>query len=192
MDAILAVCNAFLNLEAKLGSKTNLIISDQNAILTVARGQGGGASGSVSVTRYRIKSIDQFHLVCRTWDGAAEGDTDVLIAKQANAMPFTVAEDYGGILFLPTYAGHNNRTMTNNTGLTTEKSFTETLMPPYVVSGVIYAAYADGGTGVAGVNAVELSPARRWQIDFKELDVCLTDGTPVKILVQSTTTYPGS
>lgn len=40
-----------------------------------------GGGGGASVSRYRVKSIQRNYLTCRTWDGSAEGATDICIAK---------------------------------------------------------------------------------------------------------------
>lgn len=37
--------------------------------------------GGAKVAQFIVKSVGDDHLVCRTWDGVNEGETDVMIAK---------------------------------------------------------------------------------------------------------------
>lgn len=49
------------------------------------------AATGIAVQRFRIKGwLGDDYLVCRTWDGATEGDTDILVAKpwDLRLMPF--------------------------------------------------------------------------------------------------------
>ena len=46
---------------------------------------GGAESG---IARLRVKSVQDDHLVCRTWDGTTEGTSDIKVAK-----PYVIVDD---------------------------------------------------------------------------------------------------
>lgn len=45
------------------------------------RGRSASKNNAVGATRYRVKRVYGTYLVCRSWDGTAEGDVDELVAK---------------------------------------------------------------------------------------------------------------
>jgi hypothetical protein len=101
-------------------------------------GWGGGAGGGGLVTQFVFKSMGEDHIVCREWDGSAEGPDDVLIAK-----PLAIRQHYAG----GTAAAYVTPTR-RLVGIVSQ-----TVFPPYRVNDLIYAARSSNGTGVtvAGV-----------------------------------------
>ncbi len=100
----------------------------------------GGAQAS---RRFRVKSVAGDWLVCRTWNGEKEGDTDVLVAKS-----FLLRRSrwdgvlHNGVTY--TYTSDVERTATNGTA--TE---TQVVVPAYVVGDEVWATRnCLGGTGV--------------------------------------------
>lgn len=111
-----------------------------------------GAPAALSGTaQFRLKNIPASpnpanyadHLVCRTWDGTMEGDTDVLVAKpwSLRQTPFD-NQTHNGIAY--DYTNPSERTASK--GGVMQK---EIVIPPYVWRDIIYATAAiQGGTGV--------------------------------------------
>jgi hypothetical protein len=54
---------------------------------------------------YRLKSVQADYLVCRTWDGTTEGDTDVYIAKEPKLRHSITSETIAGTTYYYTYPG---------------------------------------------------------------------------------------
>lgn len=60
-------------------------------------------SGSGSLACYKVKSDGGNYLVCRTWNGTAEGPTDVNVAKPHGARQ-PASETLGGVTYNYTYS----------------------------------------------------------------------------------------
>lgn len=92
--------------------------------------------------RFRFKSGDDNHIVCREWDGTNEGDADVLIALSYHARKSVVGTGY-------TYTDFQTRTRDGD-------SRPEALFPAFTLNDEIFAVQVDGGTGVQ-VSSEELT-----------------------------------
>lgn len=113
--------------------------------LTLAPGEAGGPAGAWGVdrARFRVKSIENDYLVCRTYDGTTEGADDINVAKpwDLRRTPFHGVAVNG---ITCTYSSAIARSATN--GTTTES---QVITPPYFVNCEIWAFVASGGgTGV--------------------------------------------
>lgn len=105
------------------------------------------AGALVGSARFRLKSVASDHLVCRSWDGAAEGAVDVLVAKSflLRKTPFD-GQSRNGVAYV--YTTDVERVADNGTA--TE---TQVVVEPYVVGDEVYATRQPlRGTGVEGVD----------------------------------------
>lgn len=191
MDAGVAATNIIFNLEARFGSKPDLIISDQNAILVIPISALPTLTAE-SFTMMRIKAISTDSLTCRTWDGAVEGSTDFAVAKTPDARRSIASTAHSGLTWGVTYEGtdpNNRRTLTFENG-TKDRIMTQRLISPYAINGIILAGKSTNGTGLAvAPEYIELVPSRRWEIDLQEWDVCDSSNNQKKAMFQSTLPY---
>src|SRR6185295_3271880 len=54
--------------------------TEEGTLLEIIPGAGGTGT-PVAISQFQITNIRSDHLVCRTWNGAALGTTDVIVAK---------------------------------------------------------------------------------------------------------------
>lgn len=117
------------------------------------------ASGAQESRRFRVKSIAGDYLVCRTWNGEKEGDTDVKVAKRwrLRRTPFDGLTDAAGRSYA--YTSDVERVVTQG-GLTE----TQVVVPAYEVDEEIEARSAPtGGTGVTDAPKwLEHGEGRAW------------------------------
>jgi hypothetical protein len=135
-------------------------LSDGNFTLQLSR-----AGIRVSAAMYRLKSVQDDYVTARTWDGTADGPTDVLIAKEYKVRCSLTGETIFGIAHTYTYAtgpDSLNKQRTNADGTHTE---TEIVVPPWVPDEIFYAvqvttdvANPDGGT----INLLMFGRAAQW------------------------------
>jgi hypothetical protein len=160
--------NPLMNIVMKEGATNDALLTDANLILQIKSGSGSG-SGSGGAVQLRYKSMQADYIVCRTWDGATEGSTDINIAKpyllraSAFTSPATLERTVAGITCTLSAWNSTNQTRTvassNGTG-------TERVSPMYVANDLIYAVSCDH-TGVT-VSNVELTlldgnnDSRKW------------------------------
>jgi len=125
-------------------------------------------STSVDVRQFRIKSIDLDFMICREWNGTAEGDADFIIAKPP-LLRASVTERTFGVL-TATYSAVNS-TGTQRTATVGGDSETQVVIPSYEVDDVVYAIRnVKGGTGATreelgndiAVDWLELNQGRAW------------------------------
>jgi len=112
------------------------------------------------VTRFRYKSMSGDYLVCRTWDGTTEGDTDVKVAK-----PYLLRESTTRTGYTYNYTGDQARTSTKTSDGSTED---QVIVPAYVEDDEIWATKADTGVTVGGVDVTYIDlnlDARAWAKD---------------------------
>lgn len=131
------------------------------------RGHGGGIASFVR--QFRLKSVANDHLVCRTFDGTTEGDSDILIAK-----PFDlrrtgwhgVTVTYALESVLGTSASVTYDYQTAVYRIATSGSVVEHqgIRPFYVADrSIIFATQPDNGAGVAGIEWIDLNAdGRAW------------------------------
>lgn len=132
-----------------------------------ARGPAGRAS-RIEVARFRVQSVGDDHLVCRTWDGATLGAVDINVAKPAELRRTGWhGATLGGITY--TYSSGSARSATD--GVDSED---QVIGPAYTLSGgsveIVAIRGVQGGTGVS-VADVEVQwldlnlAARRWEVE---------------------------
>lgn len=188
-NLLCSMFNAMMNARITRGATDDIFITSHGIVFQIKKVEAEESTSDADAKRYIIQSDQGHYLICHEWDGSVEGEEDIAIAKQGNARPTTAAENFSSLSYAPTYpVDKNHRVMTHDG--TPDIIFNQTLYPPYAGDGIIHAVQSSNGTGVAGApDYIEISPARRWDVDFIELDVCLTDGTPMKALLQSTQLY---
>lgn len=117
-------------------------------------------AGSSGGSQYRVKSVGQDAVTCRTFDGVVEGTDDVVIAKPylLRLTPFHT-KSRGGITY--SYTSNTERVGTDDVSSDTE---TQVVVPSYVLDDIIYAIKGiGGGTGVSGATLVDINAdARAW------------------------------
>jgi hypothetical protein len=118
---------------------------------------GGGAE----IKRYRVKSVAANYLVCRTWDGAAEGGADVKVAKPPE-LRHVASEVVEGVTISYTYQSRANnldgQRLAGAAGFATQ---TEIVIPVWRVNSEIWAMKPAGGTGVTEAAWLDLNVAGR-------------------------------
>lgn len=151
---VVRAANAFLNLIVRAGKENRLHIADGNAVLELIGGAGGGPNAA-PFSRYRPKTVESEHYVCRLLtvgaEGEVEGDTDILIARPFEHRNSILSETIDGQQYVYTYGSTTERV---STGPTTE---TEQIVPHILLEGLegdtlttIIAAAADTGVTVDG------------------------------------------
>lgn len=138
-NVVLDLVEAFANLEIRGDTDKNaLVLSAGKAILLLkARGLVAGVGSSAL---YRIKSVERNYLICRTWDGATEGDDDVAIQRNYENTWAIGSQTIRGVLWTYSYdnGDYQHRTATGNNGVVEEQYIT----PDYLVDMPIYASTA--------------------------------------------------
>lgn len=110
-------------------------------------------SGGSSVKQFRVKSVQDDYITCRSWDGTNEGSEDVKIAKPFelrktgwHGVTVSYTLETTGATRPVTYSYLSSVYRTATSGSTVEW---EAIRPPYVPNkSVIYAAKSTNGTGV--------------------------------------------
>lgn len=103
------------------------------------------AAAAGSAQQMKVQTIEDDYLICKTWDGAAEGGTSINVAKpmvlrKASAWP-NGSGSYGSW-------GTGGQTRTDTS---TDPDETQAVVVPYVTSGagqIITAFRPQGGTGL--------------------------------------------
>ncbi|OHD23034.1 MAG: hypothetical protein A2Y38_23360 [Spirochaetes bacterium GWB1_59_5] len=108
-----------------------------------------GAGGGGGLEMFRLKSVQEDYITCRTWDGTTEGTTDVFIAKNTETR-FPASDVIAGETWSYTYvAGADalNKYRDAVSGAITES---QVVTPYWLADGVIF-AMAAAHTGVKKV-----------------------------------------
>ncbi len=132
--------------------------------------KGTGNVSGPAAQQLRYKSMQDDHIVCRSWNGTTEGDTDILVAKPyyLRLSPFDGTTNASG--WLLTYINGQARTASKSG----ETDVSQSIDPPYAVNDLIYAIAPSGGTAVTvsaspddiNVSLLDLNAdARRWAYD---------------------------
>lgn len=101
---------------------------------------------SVSISLFKLKSVEDDYLVCREWDGSSEGTTDVYIAKHPELRCSLAEEEVYGVTHEYSYAldGEDpddlNVIRTADDGSDTED---QRVVPPWKLDEFIYAIECD-------------------------------------------------
>jgi hypothetical protein len=123
--------------------------------LTLTPGEAAGQAGAWGVerARFRVKTIQNDYLVCRTYDGTTEGSEDINVAKpwDLRRTPFHGVAVNG---ITCTYSSAIARSATN--GSVTES---QVITPPYFANCEIWAFKAVGG----GTSVTVSSDTLVWQ-----------------------------
>ncbi len=178
-NAVIGVINAILKARITRGNTDAIFLAEKGG-LVIQLNDGSDPTtptASGTIQRFKITGITTDHLICRTFDGATTGSSDVLVAKQSNVRKSITNEIYLGLNWAVTYTGNASRTLTH---AATSRTIIQALFPTYETSGTIqngqiWAVQTTGGTGVAAApDWLEIGPSRRWEFGLKELDVCQT------------------
>jgi len=159
---ILVKClNALGQMTVARGNTNGFIYSDGNIVLTLKNISDGESFGgdSATVQVYRYKSQQGDYVVCRTWDGSTEGDTDVAIAKPMKLRNSITSATIDGVGVTYSY-GASKVERTATIGAVTED---QVIVPRYLVNDLIFATSSTGGTGVSGQSKIDLNvDGRAW------------------------------
>jgi hypothetical protein len=110
--------------------------------------------------RFRVKTISDNHLVCRTWDGTNEGTTDIKVAKPWLLRYSTAART--GYSYSAWGSDKQTRTSTKAADSSTEA---QAVVPLYVANDEIWAVSCDTGVTVSSekLSLLDLNlDARLW------------------------------
>lgn len=102
-------------------------------VLTIDAGAGGG----LKIERLALREVKDDYLVCRSWDGETEGDTDIYVAKSPKLRNSVTEETLDGTDYTYTYsASFVERVSTNTDDDTTE---TQKIVPRWIVGDEVFA-----------------------------------------------------
>lgn len=152
MNIFSRALRALTNPRIVWGEKDDVQITDGNTLITLSRASATESASGAKM--YRLKSVQDDYVTARSWDGSAEGDTDILIAKEYKIQCSLEGETIFGTAHTYTYDDGpdvNNVLRTNDDGTNDE---TEIVVPPWVVDEVIFAIPAT--TDVLGPDDVPL------------------------------------
>jgi len=125
--------------------------ADRKTIAYRPIGKGG------KVTRFRYKSMGPDYLICRTWDGKTEGTEDVKVAK-----PYLLRRSTKRTGYTYIYTTDYMRTSIKTSDGSGEL---QVIVPAYLKNDEIWAAKADTGVTVGGVDVTYIDlnlDARAW------------------------------
>lgn len=110
---------------------------------------------TVTVYRFRVKSVQGDYMTCRTWDGTTEGGSDIYVAKPPKLRHSVTSESIEGTTVSYTYGSRSNNEDGYRTATAGGVDITEIVMPVYIDNDEIFAVKPDNGTDVT-VSSVEL------------------------------------
>lgn len=121
--------------------------------------------GGIGIATYRFKSQQNDYIVCRAWQGSAEGTTDVKIAKPPELWFSVTSETLYGTAF--TYSAYDltgqSRTATWSGGTENQR-----IVRPYVLNDLIWAIRANSFVTASGetIKLIDLNRAARAWTQF--------------------------
>lgn len=126
---------------------------------------GGGGAQPTPAKEYRIKSVSDDYITCRSWDGSTDGGMDVIIAKDHKLKCSLATATIFGVIHTYTYApgpDSNNKLRTNTWPTGNEQ---ELVTPPWNVNDIVYAIPAE--TSLVGpdskkIKLITAGPCRQW------------------------------
>jgi len=92
-----------------------------------------GGSGGAGSSPFRLKSIQNDYLTCRTWDGTTDGSTDVYVAK-----PFLLRHALANYSTISSFTTVNSQQATV-IAIADSVTYTWRVVLPYAVNDVIWA-----------------------------------------------------
>lgn len=123
------------------------------------------------VARFRVKSVQDDYITCRTWDGTTEGTTDVKVAK-----PYTLRKTplhgktltINGNVLAFNYTGVSTRIVTKGTA-----TQTQIIVPGYIATGTGYGGHEIWAViGIGRGTGVVLNPgANEERIVWQDLNL---------------------
>jgi len=135
----------------------NILNQLNSGISPIQQARSTGKTVNISVGRFVITSIANDYLVCREFDGTAQGTSDVYISR-----PYLLRasmESRNGVSY--TYSNSQTREATD--GVDTE---TQEVTPDYVVDDEIYAI-----RGIVRGSGVSSEPAGNRKIEWLDLNI---------------------
>lgn len=115
---------------------------------------------------YKLQSVQDDYLTCRSWDGTNMGTQDILIAKDHKLRTSLQTATIYGVVHNYTYAAGpdaNNKQRTN-TWPGAGNTENELVTPAWLVNDIIYAMPAKTDLTVAGkkLGLLDVRPCRQW------------------------------
>lgn len=132
-NKVIAVINALLCLGIYPKGRAKLTFGDENAALDlsgIASDAEGGLQGP-----FLFKSKEDSWIVCRSWDGSTEGDTDILIALPPKLRAVGSEVIDGDTV---TYSAYDNGAQTRHADNGTDEE-DQVITPRFLVDDLIYA-----------------------------------------------------
>jgi hypothetical protein len=155
-NQVIAQVNALSSLHIKMvdGDSPSITVADNGTDILIPRGQPqAGTTSAVGPTRMRVQSVSGDYLVCKSWDGSAEG-ASVNVAKTPELRHSVTSQVIEGVTVSFAYASRTNnldgkRTATGS-GYADQ---VEIVIPVYMDDDSslceIWADQPAGGTGVS-------------------------------------------
>lgn len=150
--------------EVKPGYGYRVRRTTTGTVLEIKPGIGGG----LSLAEYKVKEHKAEYLVCRTWDGALEGEDDIKIAKPRELRYSILRETIDG--YLISYSAYNEESQTRHAYYSLSYQEDQIIVPRYITEGdyptIIWAGPMN--SGVKDENGIDINlldvniSARAW------------------------------
>lgn len=112
---------------------------------------------------YRIKSVQSDYVTARSWDGAADGSDDVLIAKEPRIRNSVASETIYGVAHTFTYSIGSDSLNKVRHHVSGPEAQDEILVPPWLSNEVVFAIESETGVLDGEGNKVPLLMLRSAQ-----------------------------
>jgi hypothetical protein len=166
-NKLIRSANAFRSLRVVRGAYDAFVIGDENAVLSLSDAQaepGEEPPGGAGVHCYRLKSVSDNYLTCRSWDGSNDGTTDIYIAKVHKLRNSITQEVIEGVTYDYTYAtgpdSLNKYRISKVSGVEVER---HVVTPEWIVNDLIYAIDATTHVTTA-TSLLMLGDGRAWAL----------------------------
>lgn len=148
MNSLSRPLEALCNPQIVIGTKWAVTLTDGNWVLEVPASIAA-AGGSASM--FKLKSVQDDWVTCRSWDGTTEGATDTLIAKDPNNRTTLTTQTVLTLVHSYSYSAGPSETWSAGTSTNYNKirnnsdgsiSEQEQITPPWMENEVIFAVPA--------------------------------------------------
>lgn len=177
MNLLRRAIQALCNFKVIRGSADNFLLSDENAILQLGMGGYDGGSGG-GVAMWRLKSVQNDYVTCRSWDGSSDGPTDTYLAKEWKIRTSLTGETIFGVSHTYTYGtgpDSLNKYRNNSDGTNSEQ---EIIIPPWSVNEIVFSVSGKTDVVDGSSNPVNLLLVGRTAEWGKTSPVAVTPTTP--------------
>lgn len=134
MNVLVRTLRALTNTQIIWGEKDEAKLTDGNFLLMLSRASASGQQ----LQMFKLKSVQDDYVTCRTWDGSNEGAVDTYLAKEYKIQCSLEGETIFGTAHTYTYddgPDANNVLRTNDDGSNNE---TEIVVPPWCVDEIVF------------------------------------------------------